>query len=90
MGLGAILTGHTNELFGLNTNISEARLRICKKCPLYKVSSLLGEICNSKLWYNPNTGDVSIDKKDGYVRGCGCRLRAKTTIYNATCPAKKW
>lgn len=36
MGLGAILNGHTNEMLGLNQNISAARIRLCKECKLYK------------------------------------------------------
>ena len=90
MGLNAILSGHTNELLGLNINISQARLKVCKQCPLYKRSIILGEICNSKLWYNIETGDISTIEKDGYVRGCGCRLRAKTTVPNEKCPLNKW
>lgn len=90
MGLGAILNGHTNEMFGLNQNISDARIRLCKECNLYKKSIILGEICNSKLWMNPNNGDVSRERKDGYINGCGCRLRAKTTLPDAVCPVGKW
>ena len=47
-------------------------------------------MCNNKLWLNPITKDVSLDKKDGYVRGCGCVLSAKTRLPNAVCPANKW
>lgn len=90
MGLSAILNGHTNELFGLNKNMSSARLRICRSCPLYKKSVILGEVCNSRLWYNPKTGDVSLEQKDGYKTGCGCRLNAKTRLANASCPIGKW
>ena len=54
MGLGAILNGHTNEMFGLNKNISEARIRLCKGCKLYKKSVLLGYICKINLWVNPD------------------------------------
>lgn len=90
MGINNILNGHTNELFGLNKNISQARLTICRQCPLYKDNILLGEICNNKRWYNPNTKDESATKKDGYINGCGCRLKAKTTLANAVCPIRKW
>lgn len=90
MGLNAILKGHINELLGLNTDLYKARIKVCKKCPLYKVSLKFGEVCNSSLWYNPETEDVSIQQKDGYVNGCGCRLDAKTRLANAICPANKW
>ena len=47
-------------------------------------------MCNDKLWYNANTGDVSVYEQDGYKRGCGCRLLAKTRLTNASCPLNKW
>lgn len=83
-----IIEGHARELFGLNSDLSEGRLRICLKCPLYL--DQFGGICNNGLFYNPKTGDVSEKKKDGYYKGCGCRLRAKTTLKNEHCPAGKW
>lgn len=83
-----ILKGHYNELLGKNEDISNRRLQICYKCPLYK--NILGGICNSNLWYNSNTGDVSDVKKDGYVNGCGCRLSSKTRVITAKCPNGKW
>jgi hypothetical protein len=46
-----ILDGHTNEMLGLNKDISKPRMRICKKCQLYKVT-ILGPVCNDKLWLN--------------------------------------
>ena len=61
MGLSAILNGHTNEMLGLNKNMSEARIRVCKECKLYKKSVILGEICNSKLWLNHDNGDISTE-----------------------------
>lgn len=84
-----IVNGHVKELLGLNVDLYSNRIKICKQCPLYK-NTFIGEICNSKLWYNPITKDVSLNKKDGYVNGCGCRLRAKTTLINSKCPINKW
>lgn len=88
MNIGRIVEGHVNEMLGLNINLAEARMKICKKCPLY--SSRLGGICNPHLYLNPSNGDVSTEKKDGYVKGCSCRLSAKTTLVNEHCPADKW
>lgn len=90
MGLNAILKGHINEVLGLNTDMYSSRIQICKKCPLYKIHLKMGEICNSKLWYNPETEDISEIYKDGYINGCGCRLGAKTRLPNESCPAGKW
>lgn len=46
--------------------------------------------CSSKLWLNPETNDVSIEKKDGYIKGCGCRINAKIRVADEKCPAGKW
>lgn len=83
-----IVKGHVNELLGLNENISEKRLQICANCPIY--SDHWGGICNSKLWLNPDTNDVSNRPKEGYIQGCGCRLPAKTTLPYEKCVAGKW
>lgn len=84
-----ILDGHTNEMLGLNKDISKPRMRICKKCQLYKVT-ILGPVCNDKLWLNQETGEISTKWLDGFKNGCGCRLNAKTTLHNASCPLDKW
>lgn len=89
MGISDILQGHTNELLGLNKNISKTRLAICEKCPLYK-QTIAGPLCNNKIWIDIKTGDISLTNKQGYKRGCGCRLLAKTTLSYASCPIGKW
>lgn len=88
MEIGNIVNGHVNELLGLNKDISKERMKICQKCPLF--SPKYGGFCNNKLYIDPNTDDVSITPKDGYVRGCGCRLQAKTSLLNAKCIIDKW
>jgi hypothetical protein len=60
MNIGNIVKGHVNEFFGLNKDISEERLKICHKCPLC-VRRLGREVCNSGLFYNPETGEVSTE-----------------------------
>lgn len=88
MNVGMIVQGHVNELLGLNKDISQERMKICKVCPLFLNS--MGGICNPRLYLNPQTGDVSTKYKDGYGKGCGCRLQAKTKLPNAHCPNGKW
>lgn len=80
--------GFINDVFNINEDISKNRLNICYRCPLY--STKFGGICNSKLWLNVNTGDVSTTEKPGYKTGCGCKLSAKTRVPNAKCPVEKW
>lgn len=88
MEIGQIVKGTINEVLGLNKDISLERSKICYLCPLY--SKKLGGICNNKLWLNIETGQISLEKKDGYYNGCGCRINAKTTLLDAECPIGKW
>lgn len=88
MEIGKIITGHVNEMLGLNKDLVTERLKICKVCPLY--SKRLGGQCNNRLYLNAETGDVSLNYKQGYKRGCGCRLQAKLTLARETCPVGKW
>lgn len=89
MNVGNIINGHLNEFFGLNKDLYIERIKICKKCPLYATKPY-GDICNNFLYLNPETNEISKQKKEGFIRGCGCRLNAKLTIPNESCPLKKW
>lgn len=88
MNILDIANGHIKEVFDINKDLSKQRLKICYSCPLY--SPKLGGVCNNELWLNPNTGDVVEYQLDGYIRGCGCRLHAKTRLEYAKCPVEKW
>lgn len=88
MNIIDIANGHIKEVFNINEDLSKSRLKICYACPLY--SKRLGGLCNNDLWLNVNTGEVSSVEKEGYIRGCGCRLLAKTRLPEATCMAGKW
>ena len=88
MEVGNIIKGHVNELLGLNKDISKERLKICKQCPLYLED--YGGQCNPRLYLNPETGEVSNKFRQGFYKGCGCRLQAKTRLPGASCPATKW
>lgn len=83
-----IVNGHINEFLGLNKDISEERLKVCRKCPLYK--DVFGGVCNPKLWLNPDTLEVSTEEHKGYYKGCGCRVSPKTKLIYAYCPAHRW
>lgn len=83
-----IIDGNVKNLLNINEDLSDSRMKICYSCPLF--SNKLGGICNNKLWLDPITGDVSVSRKDGYVKGCGCVLRSKTRLPHAKCPAEKW
>lgn len=83
-----IIKGHVNEMLGLNKDISEVRMNICKACPIF--SPKFGGMCNRKLWLDPKTNDVSFEEKEGYIRGCGCKLPQKTSVIDEFCNAGKW
>lgn len=70
-------------------NKSEARMEICKKCPLYQVSSVYGAQCNPNLYINRD-GKVSKLPMPGFVKGCGCKLSFKTKNAGAHCIVGKW
>ncbi len=63
--------------------LSEKRLEICKKCPLWSETST-GPVCNNGKFINKN-GEWSYFPKSGYVKGCGCKLNYKTKNPNAHC-----
>ena len=90
MGLGAIIKGHTKEVFNREKSLFETRMKICNECELMTHDKILGNICNRKKWLNIKTGEVSDTKKDGFFNGCGCRLNAKLRIKEAECPINKW
>lgn len=87
-----ILNGHINELravAGMTSKnemaIFSLREKICGACPLKK-----GNSCNSRKWMHPETREESDYKKEGFIRGCGCRLSAKQKSKHSVCPAKLW
>lgn len=63
----------------------EERLKICQRCPIYTNGR-----CNSNLWINPDTNEVSSTSKPGYVRGCNCLISIKAKNKNNHCVAGKW
>ena len=63
----------------------EERLAICDQCPIYTRGR-----CNSNLWINPDTDEVSTYAKRGYIRGCNCVINVKARNLNNHCVAGKW
>ena len=80
-----ILKGHINELLGEHDDLSETRLSICKRCLIYRESKNFGPMCNSSKYISEDGNETSDIYKKGYIKGCGCRLRAKTRLPKATC-----
>lgn len=68
---------------------AEKRMKICEACAIMKSTSA-GPKCDNQKWLNPETNESSVFFKDGWIKGCGCLLKYKTTNENNHCPAKKW
>lgn len=86
--LSDIVGGHVKEVLNVNEDLYLERIKICKTCPLY--SDSLGGMCNGSLWINPDTEEISDIPLFGWVKGCGCRLKAKARNRDNNCVINKW
>lgn len=86
MSVTQIIQGTINNFLDKNPELYQERIAICKQCPLL---NSLG-VCDPLLYLNPQTGEVSRSKKEGFVRGCSCVMSSKTRVPNAKCVAGKW
>lgn len=84
-----ILVSHINEALGNNEELSKTRMAICEQCPLM-ISKPWGLVCDSSKYVNPETKETSYIPLEGYYKGCGCRLNAKTRREDNHCPSKQW
>jgi len=91
MSFSQIIEGSVNNALNLQETLFKTRIAVCRNgCPLLKIHSIFGELCNESLYLNPITGETSEVGKIGFYRGCGCVLGSKTRVPEAHCPAKKW
>ena len=84
-----IIDGHLKELFNVNKSLSDRRLDICRECPLYEETNI-GPICNPNMYVRKSDDSWRYTPAEDYVKGCGCRLLAKTRLEDEHCPAHKW
>lgn len=84
-----IIQGHIKEMINAEEDLFKSRINVCKACPLYKRTTY-GPVCNGNLYINPINKEVSLEEKKGFIRGCGCRLNAKTRVKESKCPADFW
>jgi len=85
-----IISGTINNVLNRKVSLYWERIQICRQCKLITKNPIFGEICNDKLWLNPETDEISNYKKDGYRNGCSCILSSKTRVEEAKCPLGKW
>ena len=91
MSLKDIIKGHMKEFTNDNDELAQERLAKCKTCPLFLLTPV-GPICNPNRYYDNDKEQAYAYQNDEVTRikGCGCRLNAKTRLEDATCPRKLW
>lgn len=72
------------------TPIADARLQVCRTCPLFKEQWDGNHRCRSDMYMDPITKKTSYLPKKGFVNGCGCVLEKKIYSPNAKCVAGLW
>lgn len=82
--------GHYNEITNKNEDMANERMSICKRCPLFLPNDTWGPICNPDLYLNTENMEAVDHPKEGYGKGCGCRLKAKTRDKESHCPNILW
>lgn len=89
MNVGQVIEGSINNILKRKENLYIKRMLICKQCKLYKVDNIFGAMCNSSLYLNPITDELSKKEKIGYKQGCGCILGSKNRVPESHCPVDK-
>jgi len=89
ISINQIATGFFNNLLDKEGDLYSKRITICKDCPLYKIDSIFGEMCNPTLYVNTKTAETSRRSLPGFKNGCGCVLRSKARVKEATCPLNR-
>lgn len=90
MPITDIVEGFYNSATNKKQDLYETRIQVCKSCKLYIKDKIFGARCNSKLFLDPKTDEVSKTRKSGFIRGCGCVLKAKCRVKQSKCPLRKW
>lgn len=88
--LEEITEGFYNLLMKNEQQLYEDRIAICKTCKILKDDNVFGRMCNSGLYLNPITDEVSYTPRPGFNPGCGCVLSAKARVKEGKCPNGKW
>lgn len=75
-----IAKGFLNNLLNKEDELYKERIKICRQCKLKYNDKIFGESCNSTIYLNPITDEISKKPKEGFKNGCGCILRSKARV----------
>lgn len=84
-----IAEGWTNRVLKKEQELVDKRKPICLACPLH-TDTVGGGKCDRMKWYNPKTGELSMEYKTGFINGCGCPHEAALRVASKKCPLNKW
>jgi len=90
MSINSIIEGTFKNLLNKDQALYLERIAVCHKCKLLKRDRIFGEICNSTLFLNPRTNELSPIPKPGFKNGCSCVLGSKCRVLDEQCPLGKW
>lgn len=88
--VGQIVEGWTKDIVKMEQELHDDRMKICRECPLFDTSSILGPVCSSKKCYDPETKEVFLYPKSGAICGCGCAMEKASRVKNKKCVLGKW
>ena len=90
LDINQIAKGTLNNILNREEKLYTERVTICHNCKLLLQTKIFGEVCNSNIYLNPNTNEVSYNAKPGFKNGCGCVIGSKARVKEAHCPLGKW
>lgn len=82
-----IAEGYTNWALGREDELSEARMKICRECPLYNEDT---DRCDSGRGINIKTEELVKYPGKDIVMGCGCKMQPKSKSPSSKCVLNKW
>ena len=74
----------------MGNDLFSNRMAICKQCLLFKENGVWGPECDGSKWINPEGTLTSVKFKEGWTRGCGCKLNWKCKQLKSKCILGKW
>ena len=85
--IGQIAEGWTNDFLGKEQELSDMRMKICRKCPLYNKET---DRCDSKKCWDIKQNKLADAPGKDVICGCQCIISKKSRVPNAKCVLSRW